>query len=134
LADDSGFAGKILGDLGGAPAKPHARPPSNTASGSGAKPSPAAMASLKAQLERLWNPDCGVLGGSDVNPTIKFVLGPGGRVIGQPVSSLSGSNDKIVRVASDRAIRAIMQAQPIANLPPDEYTVNFDSKQACGAR
>jgi hypothetical protein len=74
------------------------------------------------------------MGGADVNLTIRFVLGPSGRVIGQPISSMGDSSDPIVKAASDRAIRSVFQAQPITGLNPDHYTVNFNAKQACGQR
>jgi len=122
---------------GGAPAKP--RPPSATASGTGAKPSPAAMASLKAQLERLWNPNCEVMGGSDVSIVLTFRLGVGGRLTDKPRASVGATNNDLTKVASDRAIRAVYQyfsdpSRPYADLPPENYTVNFNPKEYCSQR
>jgi protein TonB len=137
--DDSSFPDKILNHIGGSPAQSHPRPPSNTASGTGATPSPAAMASLKNQLERLWNPNCEVMGGSDISIVITFQLGAGGRLSNKPTSSVGDSGGELTKVASDRAIRAVYQYfsdpnRPFANLPPDKYTVNFNPKEYCSQR
>ncbi|MBV9510235.1 MAG: energy transducer TonB, partial [Caulobacteraceae bacterium] len=130
--DDDSFLNSLSKDLAhsGSPLRP--KPPSRPTPGTGSAPSAAALASLSAQLQRLWNPNCDVMGGADVNLTVRFMLGPSGRVIGTPVSSVANSPDPIVKAASDRAIRAVFQAQPIAGLNPDHYTVNFNARQACG--
>ncbi len=138
-ADDSNFADSILNHIGGSPSKSHPRPPSNTASGTGATPSPAAMASLKSQLERLWNPNCEVMGGSDISIVITFHIGAGGRLVSRPTSSVGDSGGELTKVASDRAVRAVYQyfadpSRPFADLPPDNYTVNFNPKEYCSQR
>lgn len=133
--DDDSFMSSLSKDLAKNGSPSHPKPPSRPTPGTGKAPSAAALASLSAQLQRLWNPNCDVMGGADVNLTVRFVLGPSGRVIGQPVSSVGDATDPIVKAASDRAIRAIravFQTKSITGLSPDHYAVNFNARQACG--
>ena len=94
-----------------------------------------AFASLAADLERRWNPNCEVEGGSNVDIRVAFRVASSGRVIGQPEASGENSSDPVVKAASDRAKRAVRQAEPFENYPPDYYgeriTVRFNARKAC---
>jgi len=94
---------------------------------------------MTAELQRLWNPDCEVAGGGNLVITVTYRLGRSGRLLSDPVSSVEGATDPVVKAASDRAKRAVFQAEPFENLPPDLYngqkiTVNFDAKKACAQK
>jgi outer membrane biosynthesis protein TonB len=97
--------------------------------------SAAALGRLQGEVQDRWNPNCEVEGGSNVNVRVVFVIGPGGRVVGQPESPGTSSPDPVVKAASDRAIRALFAASPFAYLPSDLYgqkiALNFNAKQAC---
>jgi len=90
---------------------------------------------LSADLSRRWNPNCEVEGGRDVNIDVAFRLDRGGRITGPVEASGEGSSNAVVRVASDRAKRAVLEAQPFQNLPPQLYderiVVRFDARTAC---
>lgn len=108
-----------------------ARPAAGAATGLSA----AALGRLQGEVQDRWNPNCEVEGGSNVNVRVVFVIGAGGRVIGQPESPGTSSPDPVVKAASDRAVRALLQASPFAYLPSDLYgqkiALNFNAKQAC---
>lgn len=108
-----------------------ARPAVGAATGLSA----AALGRLQGEVQDRWNPNCEVEGGSNVNVRVVFVIGPGGRVVGQPESPGTTSPDSVVKAASDRAVRALLQASPFAYLPSDLYgqkiALNFNAKQAC---
>jgi protein TonB len=94
-----------------------------------------ALSSLGADLARRWNPNCAVEGGSDVDIRVAFRLNDAGHVVGQPESSGESSANPVVKAASDRAKRAIRQAEPFENLPDDLYgeriVVRFNARTAC---
>jgi outer membrane biosynthesis protein TonB len=102
--------------------------------GSGTNVSASALSAYQAELMRLWNPNCDVMGGADVNIVVNFRLGPGGRVLGQPSTGTGGALPPMIQAASDRAIRAVKQAPPHPDLPADTYHVTFNAKQACAQR
>lgn len=108
-----------------------ARPALGAATGLSA----AALGRLQGEVQQRWNPNCEVEGGANVNVRVVFVIGPGGRVVGQPESPGTSSPDPVVKAASDRAIRALFAASPFAYLPSDLYgqkiALNFNAKQAC---
>jgi protein TonB len=97
-----------------------------------------ALAALAGELQRLWNPNCDVEGGSDASIKVSFRLGPSGRLIAPPESSEETAADPIIKAASDRAKRAVNQGAPFTDLPPALYgqkiLVNFNAKQACAQR
>ena len=115
------------------PARPETAKDARPALGQGLSAS--ALVGLTDELQRRWNPNCEVEGGSNVNVRVVFVIGPGGRVVGQPESPGTSSPDSVVKAASDRAVRALLQASPFAYLPSDLYgqkiALNFNAKQAC---
>lgn len=108
-----------------------ARPAMGAATGLSA----AALGRLQGEVQDRWNPNCEVEGGANVNVRVVFVIGPGGRVVGQPESPGTSSPDPVVKAASDRAIRALFAASPFTYLPSELYgqkiALNFNAKQAC---
>jgi outer membrane biosynthesis protein TonB len=120
------------------PAKPATAVKAQTAAGVGDVASTGALNSMAAELQRIWNPNCDVAGGSDANIRVSFRLASNGGVLGPVESSADGAGDPVIRAASERAKSAVNQAQPFRNLPPQLYgpkiTVNFNAKQACAPR
>jgi periplasmic protein TonB len=110
----------------------------STSNGSTDAISAGALASLGAELQRLWSLDCDVAGRSDVPIQVAFRLGASGNLIGDPDSTQKNATDPIIKAASDRAVRAVYAAQPMSNLPAGLYgpriVVNFNAKQACSQR
>ncbi len=108
-----------------------ARPALGAATGLSA----AALGRLQGEVQDRWNPNCEVEGGANVSVRVVFVIGAGGRVVGQPETPGATSPDPVVKAASDRAVRALLQASPFAYLPSDLYgqkiALNFNAKQAC---
>ena len=101
--------------------------------------SASALTSLAATLQRLWNPNCDVPGAGDLDIRVTFRLSPSGRLIGSPQSTGDSAPDSsLLRVASDRAKRAVYAAQPFDSLPANLYnqpiTVKFNGQAACAAR
>lgn len=106
-----------------------------------------ALADLGADLRRLWNPNCAVEGGSDVNIRATFELDGAGRVTrtrdanGNMVPDISvsgqGLGDPVVQAAVDRAKRAIVRREPFLDLPAELYreriAVRFDARTACAS-
>jgi outer membrane biosynthesis protein TonB len=120
------------------PSRPETAVVAQVAVGAGDAVSASALSALAGELQRLWNPNCDVEGGSDVNIKVGFRLDPSGRLIGPPESSQESASDPVVRAASDRAKRAVNQGAPFDSLPPALYgpkiVVNFNAKQACANR
>lgn len=109
--------------------------------GSGKRVSAAAgayLGSLGKELSRRWNPNCLVEGGADVRAVVRFRISFGGKLLGRPVSSEAGTTDPMIRVASERAIRAVYAAEPFENFPPELYGEElifpFDAPAACANR
>lgn len=96
------------------------------------------LGSLGKELSRRWNPNCLVEGGADVRAEVKFRISFGGKLLGRPTSSEAGTRDPMVRVASERAIRAVYAAEPFENFPPELYGEElifpFDAPAACANR
>jgi protein TonB len=110
-----------------------------TGAGAGDASSASALTSLAATLQRLWNPNCDVPGAGDLDIRVTFRLSPSGRLVGSPQSSGDSAPDSsLLRVASDRAKRAVYAAQPFDSLPPNLYgqpiTVKFNGQSACASR
>ena len=96
------------------------------------------MLNLGNDLSRRWNPNCLVEGGADVRAEITFRVSFGGKLLGRPKSSEAGTKDPMVRVASERAIRAVYAAEPFDEFPPELYGEEliypFDAPAACANR
>ena len=94
----------------------------------------AAMAIISA-VQRTWVPFCTT---SQKHHSIKvsFRLDENGRLIGQPKSSEEASTDPIVKIESDRAVGAVVNAAPFAGLPPGLsrklFVVALDASSVCG--
>jgi outer membrane biosynthesis protein TonB len=110
-----------------------------TSSGTSNAVSAAALASLSGELQRIWNPICNTAGASDVMIKVTFKIGSSGLLIGTPQSSLAGTTDKALQVASERAVRSVYQHGPFADpafrvLYGQNITVNFNQKKDCSNR
>jgi len=127
--------GKPVANAPKGPAREETSVSARPAVGAATGLSAAALGRLQGEVQDRWNPNCEVEGGSNVNVRVVFVIGPGGRVVGQPESPGTASPDPVVKAASDRAVRALLQASPFTYLPPDLYgqkiALNFNAKQAC---
>ena len=93
---------------------------------------------LQERLEDAWNPNCSVEGGQDVRVRVTFVVGAGGvidRANPPSAGGLETSANPVVRVAAERAIRAVRQAAPLTMVPSSNYgkpiTANFDPSKGC---
>jgi type IV secretory pathway VirB10-like protein len=94
-----------------------------------------ALGVLAAELQRRWNPNCEVEGGSSVDIRVGFRLIQGGRIAGDVESSGSNAADPVIKAASDRAVRAVRAAAPFESLPQELFgqkiVVNFNAQKAC---
>ncbi len=94
-----------------------------------------ALGVLAAELQRRWNPNCEVEGGSSIDIRVGFRLIQGGRIAGEVESSGSTASDPVVKAASDRAVRAVRAAAPFESLPQELFgqkiVVNFNAQKAC---
>ncbi len=93
------------------------------------------LLNLGNDLSRRWNPNCLVEGGADIRAEVTFRVSFGGKLLGRPQSSEAGTTDPMVRVASERAIRAVYAAEPFNDFPPELYGEEliypFDAPAAC---
>ncbi len=100
----------------------------------------AALSALSGDLQRMWNPICSSApGAADVMIKVTFKIGPSGRLTGAPTSSEGSATDNVVRVASERALRPVYEADPFADpayaaLYGQTITVNFNQKNFCSNR
>ncbi|MDQ2861565.1 MAG: energy transducer TonB, partial [Pseudomonadota bacterium] len=114
------------------PARAETAPQARVDAGQGVSQSD--LQGLQQLLERLWNPNCGVEGGSGVVVPVKFAVGEDGQVVGR-VTDRGASSDPVVFAAARRAIDAVHQAEPYAApYRGKSFTVNFDAKKACEGR
>jgi len=116
------------------PAKAETAPEARPDAGQGVSQSD--LLGLQQLLERLWNPNCDVAGGSAVKLRVKLVVSLSGNLLGQPdAGGLERSGDAVVAAAARRALDAVRQAAPYS--PPyygQSIVVNFDAKEACAKR
>lgn len=135
IAKSKKATGKPTANAPKGPARAETSVSARPAMGAATGLSAAALGRLQGEVQDRWNPNCEVEGGANVNVRVVFVIGPGGRVVGQPESPGTSSPDPVVKAASDRAIRALFAASPFAYLPSDLYgqkiALNFNAKQAC---
>jgi outer membrane biosynthesis protein TonB len=136
LAKSQKAAGAKQSSARRGPAKPSTAVQARLTTGAGDAASANALTSLAAALQRVWNPNCDVPGAADLDIRVTFRLSPGGRLIGTPQSTGdSAPESSLLRVASDRAKRAVYGAQPYDSLPPNLYgqpiTVKFNGQAAC---
>ncbi|MGH6956374.1 MAG: energy transducer TonB, partial [Caulobacteraceae bacterium] len=109
---------------------PQARP------NAGQRLSESDLAGLTQLLERLWNPNCDVAGGSSVRVQVKFLVGLSGDLLGSPsAGGLEHSPNAVVAAAARRALDAVRQAAPYSEpYYGQSIVVNFDAKEACANR
>ena len=110
-----------------------------TSAGTSSAAADAALSSLSGELQRMWNPICSAPGAADVMIKVTFKIGPSGRLTGTPTSSEGSATDNVVRVASERALRPVYEADPFADpayaaLYGQTITVNFNQKNFCSNR
>ncbi len=136
IAKSQKATGKPTANAAKGPARAETSVSARPAMGAATGLSAAALGRLQGEVQDRWNPNCEVEGGANVSVRVVFVIGPGGRVVGQPESPGTSSPDPVVKAASDRAVRALFAASPFAYLPQDLYgqkiALNFNAKQACG--
>ena len=118
------------------PSRPQTAVQARLTTGAGDVSAASALTSMAAALQRLWNPNCDVPGAGDLDIKVTFRLSPGGRLIGSPQSTGdTAPESSVLRVASDRAKRAVYAAQPFDSLPANLYnqpiTVKFNGQAAC---
>jgi protein TonB len=116
------------------PAKAETAPQARPDAGQGVSQSD--LLGLQQLLERLWNPNCDVAGGSAVKLRVKFVVSLSGNVLGSPdAGGLEHSGDAVVAAAARRALDAVRQAAPYSQpYYGQSIVVNFDAKEACAKR
>lgn len=118
------------------PPRPPTSPKPQPKGGAGGGPPGEWLQGLLADLYKYWRPNCFVEGGRSVKVSVKVVLSPSGRVIGEPeIIRSSGASPELVEAGKTRAILAVNRAQPFKNMPPelagDSLTLNFDAQKAC---
>lgn len=135
IAKSKKATGKPTANAPKGPARAETSVSARPAMGAATGLSAAALGRLQGEVQDRWNPNCEVEAGAGINVRVVFVIGPGGRIVGQPESPGTSSPDPMVKTASDRAIRALFAASPFAYLPSDLYgqkiALNFNAKQAC---
>ncbi|MFZ3006030.1 MAG: hypothetical protein WA047_07615 [Phenylobacterium sp.] len=106
------------------------------AAGAGKGVSASALAGLREELNRRWNTNCEVEGGSDVKIRVTFTLSAAGQIIG-PVEAGGSehSSNPVVRAAAERAIRAVYRAASERALPRETFgnvwAPTFDGPTSC---
>jgi protein TonB len=119
------------------PVRPDTAPVANTSAGSGAAAAAAAQGWFD-EINRRWNVNCDVEGGRDVLVRVRFRLGAGGQVVGDPVSEILSAKSPVAQVGAERAVRAIFASTPARGLPHEyyggEFRLNFIAREACANR
>lgn len=118
------------------PPRPATSPKPTPDGGAGGGPPGEWLQGLLADLYKYWRPNCFVEGGRSVKVSVKVVLSPSGRVMGEPqIIRSSGATPELVEAGKTRAVLAVNRAQPFKNMPPelagDSLTLNFDAQKAC---
>jgi hypothetical protein len=95
-----------------------------------------AAAPVAAEPAYVYN--CEVEGARNVNITVSFNITANGFVQPNSVKAAKGedrSPDPVVKVAAERAIRAVYQLDALHKIPPDFYgqrvSSNFSGRSAC---
>ena len=116
------------------PARAETAPQARPDAGQGVSQSD--LLGLQQLLERLWNPNCDVPGGSAVKLRVKFLVGLDGRLLGAPsAGGAENSGDPVVAAAARRALDAVHEAAPYSQpYYGQSIVVNFDAKEACAKR
>ena len=116
------------------PARAETAPQARPDAGQGVSQSD--LLGLQQLLERLWNPNCDVAGGSAVKLRVKFLIDLSGNVLGRPDDGgLEHASDPVVAAAARRALDAVREAAPYSQpYYGQSIVVNFDAKEACAKR
>jgi hypothetical protein len=105
--------------------------------GAGAGLTASAMADLASPLERLWNPNCEVEGGANVDLVVAATLAASGYLVGAPEVTQGLTADPITQAAAARAVSAFRRAEPF-HVPPDfrqqRISFRFNARTACAHR
>lgn len=98
-------------------------------------------AAIAAKLQRLWNPNCGVDGGGDLQVRVQISLTQRGDLARQAqladYRSIDAISDPVLKAAASRALSAVARGAPYEGLPVEDYdnwkqfVVRFDGKLAC---
>lgn len=139
LAKTKKATGKPTSNAPTGPARPETATQARPGAGAMTALQSQAIAGMKDEIQRRWNPNCEVEGGADVQVKVTFKLAAGGRIVGQVTAGgAETSPNPTVKAAADRAIRAVYQSAPFEGLPPDYYgqalNLNFKARDACAAR
>uniref|UniRef100_UPI002636498C energy transducer TonB n=1 Tax=uncultured Caulobacter sp. TaxID=158749 RepID=UPI002636498C len=139
IAKTKKATGKPTANAAKGPARPETATQARPGAGAMTGLQAAAIAGMKDEIQRRWNPNCEVEGGADVHVKVTFKLAPGGRIMGVVTAGgAESSSNPTVKAAADRAIRAVYQSAPFEGLPPDYYgqllELNFKARDACAAR
>ena len=139
LAKTPKAAGKPVANAAKGPTRPETATQARPGAGAMTGLQAAAIAGMKDEIQRRWNPNCEVEGGADVQVRVNFKLATGGRLVGQVTAGgAENSPNSTIKAAADRAIRAVYQSAPFEGLPPDYYgqqlNLNFKARDACAAR
>ena len=117
------------------PPAPAAKTGGATTTGPLSAASGVALNSLVGQLQRMWNPNCGVEGADQIVVSVQFTVSESGRVSDGPRLVKRTSADPVWRAAAARATAAVRAAEPYDELPKELYnqpiTVNFRGDLAC---
>lgn len=98
------------------------------------------LGAVTAKLMRLWRPNCGAEGVGKVVVRVDIHLMPDGRLARPPElldRSLVEAAGPVAQASAQRALSAVVQAEPYAELPRDRYgawkdiVVRFNAKEAC---
>jgi protein TonB len=127
-------SGKPASSAHRGPARAETAPQARPDAGQGVSQSD--LLGLQQLLERLWNPNCDVAGGSAVKLRVKFLIDLSGNVLGRPDDGgLEHSADPVVAAAAVRAVDAVREAAPYSQpYYGQAIVVNFDAKEACARR
>jgi len=100
-----------------------------------------ALSAIRDKVQRLWNPNCDVEGGSAVRVRVKLNLNPDGSLSRQPDlvdhRDVNAIADPVLKAAASRALSAVARGSPYEGLPRQDYDywreviLNFDARQAC---
>ena len=159
LAKTPRAAGRVVANAAKGPTRSETATQARPGAGAMTGLQAAAIAGMKDEIQRRWNPNCEVEGGASVQVRVGFKLLPSGRIIdkvtadiltgggavgrvtstGQSSSNtVTGAVDSMTQAAAERAIRAVYQSAPFEGLPPDYYgqqlNLNFKARDACAAR
>jgi outer membrane biosynthesis protein TonB len=139
LAKTPKAAGKPVANAAKGPTRPETSTQPRPGAGAMTGLQAAAIAGMKDEIQRRWNPNCEVEGGADVQVKVNFKLASGGRLVDKVTANgAENSPNATIKAAAERAIRAVYQSAPFEGLPPDYYgpqlNLNFKARDACAAR